>query len=59
MCVYVNECIHNLRVCSPVAAALEYFDADSYLDIVVANYDDSSVGILGNGDESLMAQKKI
>jgi hypothetical protein len=39
--------------------ALEYFDADSYLDIVVANYDDSSVGILGNGDESLMAQKKI
>lgn len=41
----------------PTAVAVGYFNQDSYLDIVVANYDDQSVGILrGNGDGTFLPE---
>ncbi len=45
----------NDHFLGPDAVAVGYFNNDSYIDIVVANYDDQSVGILlGNGDGTFL-----
>ncbi|CAF3564904.1 unnamed protein product, partial [Rotaria sp. Silwood1] len=42
----------------PIAAAIGDFNSDSYLDIVVANYDNSSVGVLlGNRNGTFQTQR--
>jgi hypothetical protein len=47
----------NDNFLGPDAVAVGYFNNDSYIDIVVANYDDQSVGILlGNGDDTFLPE---